>query len=421
MKLVAATLVTLVLAPLARAEPAPAPLPLEWCLERAEESNPGIAAERESLDAARQRVDPAGSLDDPRIGYQLSNIPRQHRDLDSTPLSGQQLGLRQKLPFPGLLSNRERAASAGARAAEHSLGDRRLATANLVEAAWAELGFAQRALRVTEVNIELVRDLAAVAEAKYRVGTGLQQDVLRAQVRLTSLLDERLRRRAAVSLGAARLAALLDLSPEFVFPDTAPLEDPSPLPTLAPLIASLDETNPALRALSAVVERAERLVRVAELEGYPDFDVDVGYRIRQRVVGDPVDGDDFLSAGVTVRLPIDRSKWRARVAEKRALLRHAQARRRGLRADLVARLRSSFANLERADSEVSLLRTGLVPQARQSLESSRSGYEVGRVDFLSLLDSQLQLLQADLRRVRALADRRVAFSALEFAAGEKLR
>jgi outer membrane protein TolC len=62
-----------------------------------------------------------------------------------------------------------------------------------------------------------------------------------------------------------------------------------------------------------------------------------------------------------------------------------------------------------------------VPQARQSLESSRSGYEVGRIDFLSLLDSQVRMQNAELRRVRAVADRRVAFARLEAAAGEVLR
>ena len=68
-----------------------------------------------------------------------------------------------------------------------------------------------------------------------------------------------------------------------------------------------------------------------------------------------------------------------------------------------------------------MLETGLVPQAQQSLESSRSAYEVGRIGFLSLLDSQVRLLGAELQLARARADKRHAFAALESAAGEKLR
>jgi outer membrane protein TolC len=290
-----------------------------------------------------------------------------------------------------------------------------------VERAWAELGFAQRALRITNANIELVRNFARIAEVKYGVGTGLQQDVLRAQVQLTTLLDQRLHRDASISRAEARLAALLDLPAELALPPTAALADPAQLPPLQPLVHVLDETSPRLQAVASEVERAQRLVRVAELEGYPDFDLGFGYRIRKRVMGDPVRGEDYLSAEVTVRLPINRSKWRAKVAEKRALLRREQARYRGLRAELVSQLRISFADLQRADSEATLLQTGLVPQAEQSLASSRSGYEVGRIDFLSLLDSQVRLLDAELRHLRAVADRRVAFAALEAAAGRKLR
>lgn len=420
MKSVFVVLALLVCAGSAHAAP-PSPLPLAWCLERALQSNPEIAAERATSEAARTRVGPAGSLDDPRLSYDISNVPRDDRNLRSTPLSGQQFGLRQKLPFPGLLESRKQAADADARAASHRVHDRELRVLGAVESAWAELGFAQRALAITERNIELLRKLAAIAESKYRVGSGLQQDVLRAQVELTALLRERLQRAAAVDAAAARLAALLDLPAATAFPATAALADAAPVPDVGVLLPGIEEKSARLAALRERVAAAERALRAVELESYPDFDLGLGYRVRKRVAGDAVKGDDFLSAGVTVRLPVDRSKWRARIAERRALVRRARAEQQAGHLELAAELRTAHAMLVRADSEQALLRTGLVPQAEQSLESSRSGYEVGRVDFLSLLDSQVQLLDAELRLVRAQADRRQAFAALETAAGEKLR
>lgn len=403
------------------AEDLPAPLSLTWCLERAALANPDIEAARASRVAATERILPAGALDDPRIAYDASNLPTGALDFGSTPLSGHQLGLRQKVPFPGLLSQREAAAREGAQAAAFALADRQREIAADVEIRWAELGFAQRALQITDRNIDLLRQLAKVAEAKYGVGTGLQQDVLRAQVELTALLQERLQRSARVEIRGAELAALLDLPPGLALPRTQGLQDFSPLPERAPLLERLERHSPRLRAAAARVEEAEKNVRVAELEGYPDFDLGLGYRIRQRVSGDAVDGDDFLSAGVTVRLPLHRSKWRARVAERQALLRRERANYRAVRAALLSLVRSAAAELERADAELQLLETGLVPQAQQSLESSRSGYRVGRVEFLALLDSQVRLQNAELRRVRAVADRRQTFAALEAAAGETLR
>jgi len=403
------------------AEAPPSPLPLAWALARAAAQSPSIAVSEALSDAARERIRPAGALDDPRFRYEASNVPTGDLDFDSTPLSGHQLGLSQRVPFPGLLSNREAAARAGAEAAAFALANEEVSVASAVEIAWAELGFSQRALRITVRNIELLRQLAQIAEARYRVGTGLQQDVLRAQVELTALLDEELGRRAAIERASARFAALLDLSEITRLPKTEALLDGSPVPALADLNASLEASNARLLALKAETLEAERLVEVVKLEGYPDFDLGVGYRVRRNVVGDPVNGDDFIGASVTVRLPVNRAKWDARVAERHALLRRSEAAYRAERAGLLGALRSAHADLTRADSESALLRTGLVPQARQSLASSRSGYEVGRIDFLSLLDSQVRSLNAELRLVRAEADRRQAFAMLEAALGETLR
>jgi outer membrane protein TolC len=253
------------------------------------------------------------------------------------------------------------------------------------------------------------------------VGTGLQQDVLRAQVAVTSLLRERLQRRAAVRQAEAALAALLDLDPQVGFGRTAELAESAPLPAFEPMLTRLEETSPRLRAFASRVEEAEYRKQAKEFEGYPDFDLGLGYRARERVVGDPVDGDDSVSVGVRVRLPINRAKWRARIAEQSAHVRRAKAAYRAERSRLTDAVRSAFAELERADREAVLLESGLVPQARQSLESSRSGYEVDKVDFLSLIDSQVRLLEAELSLVRAVADRREAFAALEAAMGETLR
>ena len=396
-------------------------LTLEWCLERAREANPALAEATALASAAEHRIRSAGALDDPRLAYDASNIPTGDFDFDSTPLSGHQLGLRQKLPFPGLLSSRKTAARRGYEASDLLVEDRRLLTDGAVESAWAELSFAQQALDITDRNIDLLRQLAATAESRYRVGSGLQQDVLRAHVELTALLQERLRREESIERTSSHLVALLDLPAETDLPRTDSLNSTETVPPLPTLLTGLEEKNARIRSVEKKVEEARLRIRVAELEGLPDIDLGIGYRVRKSVPGDPVDGDDFFSAGFTMRLPVDRAKWRSKVSEQKSLLRRARAELRGVRAQLSSQTRIAHAELVRASSEEALLETGLVPQARQSLEASRSAYKVGRIEFLSLLDSQVRLLGAELQLVRARADRRRAFAALETASGEKLR
>lgn len=420
--LVVALFATPVTAQLSGASPEiPDLLTLGWCLERAREANPALARAAAVSAAAAERIVPAGALDDPRLAYEASNVPIDDFDFDSTPLSGNQFGLFQKLPFPGLLSSRERAARRAAESSELLVEDQAFITDGAVEMAWSELGFAQQALGLTQRNIVLLRQLSATAESRYRVGSGLQQDVLRAQVELTVLLEEELQRTEAIERAESRLVELLDLPAETKLPRTTELRLAASLPSLEGLLGSLDTRSARLAAARKAVEAAEARVRAAEIEGYPDVDLGVGYRVRKKVMGDPVEGDDFVSAGLTIRLPVNRSKYRARVSEQRALVRRAKVDLRAARAALVSLTRNAHAALVRASSEEALLETGLVPQAVQSLESSRSAYEVGRIEFLGLLDSQVRLLGAELRLARARADKRLAFASLEAAAGEKLR
>ena len=253
-----------------------------------------------------------------------------------------------QLPFPGLLKSQREAARSIAQAAAAAVGDESRRVAAAVEWAWVELGFAQRALDVTDDNIELLRQFAKIAETKYRVGEGLQQNVIHAQAALTELLDERLERQAALRTAQARLGALLDLPVERPLPRTTSLRDAAPLPDPTTLIDRLDATSPRLQALAERIAAAQHQRRAVRLEGYPDFNVGLGYRVRQQVTGDPVAGDDFLGASVVVRLPLDRRKRRAQVAEQDALVRQSEAEHRRVRTQLRDAVMLRYADLERA-------------------------------------------------------------------------
>jgi outer membrane protein TolC len=400
----------------------PDPLPLSWCLDRANTANPSLEAIFAEADAARAGIGAAGRLEDPRFGYEVVNLPTGDFDFHSTPMSGHQLSLQQKLPVPGLLSGQKATARASARAAEAAYDDRRARLAASIERAWSSLAFAQRALEITDQNLELLRQLREIAETKYQVGSGLQQDVLRAQVELTTLLGERLRREAQLKQSEATLMALLDLPGGREIPRTEDLDQESSIPDLPDLLARIGDASPLLREQRARIEAAEERVRTTELEGYPDVDLRVGYRIRENSGSDdPVNGQDFFSAGFTLRLPVDRGKWTSRVAEERARLRKTKAEYRASLAMLGDEIRAAHSELIQADAEVELLVTGLLPQAHQSLESSRSGYQVARIDFLSLLDSEVRLFEAELRLIRARASRRASFARLEATLGEALR
>jgi outer membrane protein TolC len=79
-----------------------------------------------------------------------------------------------------------------------------------------------------------------------------------------------------------------------------------------------------------------------------------------------------------------------------------------------------LAQLERRKKLVELYRTGIIPQAEQSLESAAIGYRVNKVDFLTLLDSRMTLFNYEREIYDSLADYQMKKAQLEALVGKEL-
>jgi outer membrane protein TolC len=63
---------------------------------------------------------------------------------------------------------------------------------------------------------------------------------------------------------------------------------------------------------------------------------------------------------------------------------------------------------------------GVLPQAEQSLEAARIGYQAGKVDFLNLIDSERTLLDLRLEYFGALVQFWQSVTQLERTVGKEL-
>jgi outer membrane protein TolC len=79
-----------------------------------------------------------------------------------------------------------------------------------------------------------------------------------------------------------------------------------------------------------------------------------------------------------------------------------------------------LAQMERRRKLAELYKTGILPQARQSLESAVIGYRVNKVDFLTLLDSRVTLFQYEREYYDSIADYQVKRAQLEALVGKEL-
>lgn len=286
-----------------------------------------------------------------------------------------------------------------------------------VKDVWFDLYFQQRAIEITRRNVDILRDFIRLTETRYAVGAGLQQDVLKAQVQRSRLQDKLFNLEQLQTSSLAGLNRLLNrpAATPLVAPENV---NPTNVQANLPQLLELARNNrPLFAAYQAGIDRYKVQRSLAKLDYYPNFKVFAGYRQRDDVPGDPVDGSDFVSAGVSINLPLWQGKRRAAVAEADAGIRLSQSQYQDLASQVTFVISDQYAQMEKYRLQVELFRTGIIPQAEQSFEASLAAYRLGDVDFLNLLDSLMALYRYQLDYHRALADHERSVARLEAAVG----
>jgi len=413
---------TVLLAGNAGAAPLPeAVLTLDDAVQAAVADNPGLDEMRQRADAAAAVPDQAGSLPDPRITLGALNLPVDTFSLDQEAMTQLLLGVTQSFPYPGKRALQRDVATSRAAAAAQSADEARLQLVRNVRNSWWELFYLDRSLDTLARNMDLLRQLVDVARTKYEVGRGLQQDVLLAQVELARLQDMQVRVVGARGVSAARLNALLarpaDTPLRLPPTTTAPLPG---VPSGASLERAADESRAAIAAARNQLDAAQSAEALAHKEYLPEFGVSVNYGFRQGYNPNGTPRADFASVMLNFSVPLFAGSKQDRLVDQR----HAEAAAAGraledTRNRVHADIAAALAGYRQARDEYQLLDTGILPQTSQAVASMLAGYQVNKVDFLTLVRTQVTLYDHELQRWRALAQAQQALANLLAAVGRE--
>jgi cobalt-zinc-cadmium efflux system outer membrane protein len=394
--------------------------PLRSLVSEALERNPDLASARISAEAAGHRILPAGSLPDPMLSLSYSNVPVDDFAMNKEPMTSRDIGFSQAIPFPGKLSLKEEIARLGAVQA----GDRVEAMRNLIRFRVKRDFFAlienRAELRMTEKNKAFLGELLAVANARYAVGKTPQQDLFKVQVEISRMEN------MLIALRKQETAILADLNTLRDRPVGTAIDLPSsyPVPEILDseedMVGIATASNPDLKREADSVKQKEKALLLARKQIFPDFQVGAAYKFRE----DPPTGagrPDFFSANVIVSLPL----WHGRKQDEEveAALRDLSSRESGYKNAVNAvrnRIRTVTAEIARVRSSLSLFDSGLLPQARESVNSSLSAYQVGQVEFASVLLGQIALYQQEIDRERTADALGIAVAELELVLGKEL-
>lgn len=415
-------LVCIIVAGLALAAPtrAEGPEVLQDLVAEGLEHNQELRSLEETAAGLRAAAPAAGSLADPVLGLGIIGLPVDTFDTQQEAMTQKQISLSQRVPWFGTLGLAEKAALLKAVRADKQLEAKKLELARKIADAWYELGLVARSLEVNDQLAAMVDQTLKVAETRYATGVGLQQDILSAQVRRTELEDERIgltqRRRSLED-------AINGLLNRERFTSVAPPALPEPaLPALDPesLAARALRDNPQVAVRTVEIEMADVEVALAEKAYGPDMTFTVAYGQRD----DDLLGReraDLASAQVTLSLPLwqatrQDSKLEAAKKSREAADRALEALKRSLphRVDALAGEALDLARRWELNRDAILL------QGAQRADASLAAYEVGKVEFDTMLNARLSLLRMQLRAETSLFALQRKLAELEEAVGSPL-
>lgn len=393
-----------------------APLTLDTALSRVQLNNISLAEMQARAEAMAAIPSQAASLPDPMISFNLLNLPSDNLSTTQEAMTQMQFSISQQIPYPGKLALKESAARHLAEAANTTVDELRLQLTRNVKTLWWQLFFLDRSLDVIEINKTLLRQFIEIAQTKYKVGQGLQQDVLLAQLELSKLIDNAIQLSSARKQTVAQLNALLNQPTEQIIQLPALKTIDIALPTLLSpdsILHVAEQYRPALSQQQLLIDAATDRQKLAERDLLPDFNVGAAYGFRSGDNSNGTDRADLMSFQVGINVPLfAEHKQKMAISQRHSEVKQQQFALQDKWLTIQADITSTMAEYEQAKQQVSLFKTGIIPQANQTVASMLAGYQVNKVDFLNLIRAQITLYNYQTKQWQAISEAKSALAKL---------
>ena len=408
----------LILIPLSsQAQPEKPLLNVDQLIDEALQNNPELLAAKKRLEVFKEKVPQAFALEDPMLGFGIINLPTNFRFRDED-MTMKEISISQKLPFPGKRPLMREMAEKEAEAVFNEIQGKVHQIIKDVKTAYYDLSHIHRTTEVTQRNKNILENFVKIAETRYAVGEGIQQDVLKAHLEVSKMVDELIMLEQKKRALGAKLNALLNRPPETQvgIPEEVIFRE-FPF-TIEELQKMASEMNPTLKVMKKMIESKEKAYALAKREYYPDFNFRFAYG--QRDNGLEMKRRDTLTGMMEINIPIFyKSKQDRKVAEIKADTQAIEAQYQAMKNEILFMITDMGSMIQRGESQLELYKTGIIPQTSFQINSAISAYRVGKADFMTLLDSQMTLYRYELEYHQALTEYGKNVASLEAATGKR--
>ncbi|HST78116.1 MAG TPA: TolC family protein [Verrucomicrobiae bacterium] len=392
--------------------PAGPVLTLDALEQIALQANPEIKLAVRRVVTAETHVSGAGSLDDPSFMYRGWQVPLSQPWNYNAAMNMFMVG--QDFPGPGKRGLRSQIANDAVAVAKAELEAGRREVSAGVRKAFYDLLRNSDELKVHDEQVAIARQGLEAARIKYSVGKVPQQDVLKAQVDVSKLIEHLVMLEQDAELGRATLNTLLGRNPESPIDVAGQYTLPTELPPIKQLEELALTNRPELSARSAAITQAQDQLKLAKKGYTPDFSANAGYMLMPS--GSEHRNNYMIEGSMT--LPwLNHRKHDAEIKEAQSGISEQQAEFEAARLMVFQQIQEALVRARAARKLVDLYKKTLTPQTEAALRSTVIAYENDRTDILSLLDSQNTSLDVDYSYFRAAAEFEQRMAELELAVG----
>ena len=377
--------------------------------------NPFVVTARERWEALKRVPIQVRTLPDPQIQVQEFTVgsPKPSAGYETSNFYYTGFGVSQDIPGPGKLRLQGEIAERDAEVARRQYETAQREAGEKIRENYFELFYLTKTIDLLETERSNLGHIGQIAEARYRVGEGLAQDVLKAQLEATQMLNEIEHHHRELQQRQANLKAALGRnldSPNIVVANVEPTR--VELSDLQLGRAVRDHSTDVLMERSAE-ERSEKALSLARKGYIPDLTL--GYAYQKTGVGVP----DYFMLTVGAKIPL--YFWRRQTPAIEQATLEVSAARSQIRAeelDAGASAENELVAIRTSDRILKVYDQGLIPQAENSLQAALAAYRFSKVDFQTLLSAFVDVLNLREEDCRELANREIAVARLEQIIGE---
>jgi cobalt-zinc-cadmium efflux system outer membrane protein len=391
-------------------------LKLSNLIKESIENNPEISEIKNRIKILELKKLQTTNLDDPMFAINAMNLPMNKSAFGNSMMQSLSLSISQKTVFFEKLNLETKLEELNIKSEFLKLQEKTNELKKELKKSYYEIIFLTKSIEVLEKNKKLLKELRKISESYYVSGQGLKQDIIKADVEISKLNKKITEIEKEKNQAMFMLNHVLFRSHSH---DSMTFNSNIKITELNLEADKLENEalalNPAIKMSQIEVEMNDIEKEKIKLSYIPDFDFMLSYGIQP-------DRADLLSGGVSFNLPVWYKDKQKNQEKEVQILSEIKKQAESIKKNEIGLNVRSL--IEKAKSEEKLYKTiskGLIIQAQEYTKAALVSYQAGESDFMTLLDSYMNLFDYELDSFMNLVEHEKTLAELEFEIGKDLK